>query len=233
MEEWRTLLFRAYFNTRIKWTLHYILLHMIVLGWNMHAGFVHYSLKWSNLGTRKIFGIWFFLHMIFLINSSADVHMHIKWSHCLFPRWIHRISGTYRGFARFTGIPLACIILEKCFLMWQKSEFRSWTVYFGKSDDLHCQAPAFRLTLSINRLKLSSRNLAGHHSRSVLSLKTRFRLKVLSETAFSHWALCLRIAVIDGVYIWPPHQDFPYHILKHSSLLIIRLKYVFFPLSLL
>lgn len=158
----------------------------------------------------------------FLINSSADVHVCVKQSHCSFPSWIHRI------FARFTGIPLACIILEKCFLMWQKSEFRSWTVYFGKSDDLHCQAPAFRLTLSINRLKSSSRNLAGHHSQSVLSLKTRFKVKG-SEMAFSHWALCLWIAVIDGAYIWPPHQDFPYHILKHLSLLIIRLKYVFSP----
>lgn len=70
------------------------------------------------------------------------------------------------------------------FFMWQKSEFRSWTVYFGKSDDLHCQAPAFRLTLSINRLKLSSRSLAGHHSRSVLSLETKFKVKGSVRNSF-------------------------------------------------
>lgn len=114
MEEWRTLISRANFNTRIKWTL--IFFTHDSLGMSMEAGFVYYSLKWSNLGTREIFGRWFFLSYDFPISSSADVHMCVKWSDCSFPSWIHWILGTYHGFARFTGIPLACIILEKGFV---------------------------------------------------------------------------------------------------------------------
>lgn len=133
MEVWRTLLSRANFNTRIKWTLP-LLMSTCALN-EVIAHFPAESIKFQE-------------HIVDLPDLQG-FHWHV----------LSRRSGLWT------------------FFIWQKSEFRSWTVYFGKSDDLHCQTPAFRLILSINRLKLSSRNLAGHHSQSVLSLSLRLKVK--------------------------------------------------------